>query len=625
MPAASARRAAVWQFGLALVLAALGAAACAQGPAARVPEAPAAAAAAPATTAAPVTPGPLDVLIKGGTVYDGTGGPPVQADVGIRGDRIAAIGAISGTAPTVVDARGLAVAPGFINMLSWAPVTLLADGRSQSDIRQGVTTEIFGEGTSMGPLNDDMRRRAIAGQTDIKYDLPWTTLAEYLQYLERRGVSPNVASFIGAATVRSHVLGLADVQPTPAQLDQMRELVRREMEAGALGIGSALIYAPGTYARTEELIALCQVAARYRGRYISHMRSESDKLLEAIDELIRISREAGLPAEIYHFKAVGSKNWDKMDRAIAAVERARRDGLSIGANMYLYTASSTGLSSTIPAWAHSGGAGDLYARLQDPETRARILRRDARARPDVPHALLVGFRTDALKRLIGKTLEEVARSRGRDEAETVLDLVIEDRSRITAVFFSIDEGNLRKVLRLPWVSFGSDGGSMAPEGVFLQSSTHPRAYGNFARLLGKYVREERIIPLAEAIRRLTSLPAGEPRPGPPRAARAWHVRRRRRVRSGDDRRPGHVRGAAPVRGRHAARPRQRRPRPPRGRAHRGHPGPRPLGPGQGPLRACPRMSRSAPAQPGHDEPWGAWGAMSGPPMWKSARRGCPRA
>ena len=511
MPAAAARQVAVWRLGLALVLAALGAPACAQhpaarGPAARGPEAPASAPA-PATTAAWVDPGPLDVLVKGGTVYDGTGGPPVQADVGIRGDRIAAIGTISGTAPTVVDARGLAVAPGFINMLSWAPVTLLADGRSQSDIRQGVTTEIFGEGTSMGPLNDDMRRRAIAGQTDIKYDLPWTTLAEYLEHLERRGVSPNVASFIGAATVRSHVLGLADVQPTPAQLDEMRELVRREMEAGALGIGSALIYAPGTYARTEELIALCQVAARYRGRYISHMRSESDKLLEAIDELIRISREAGLPAEIYHFKAVGPKNWDKMDRAIAAVERARREGLSIGANMYLYAASSTGLSATIPAWAHSGGAGDLYARLQDPETRGRILR-EMRARGPMSRTLLGGFRTTELQRLTGRTLEDVARSRGRDEAETVLDLVLEDRSRIAAVFFSIDEGNLRKVLRLPWVSFGSDGSSMAPEGVFLQSSTHPRAYGNFARLLGKYVREERIVPLAEAIRRLTSLPAG---------------------------------------------------------------------------------------------------------------------
>ena len=499
-----ARRVPVWRPALALVLAALGAAACAQGPAARGPEPPGAAF--PVATAAPVAPGPLDILIKGGTIYDGTGGPPVQADVGIRGDRIAAVGTISGTAPTVIDARGLAVAPGFINMLSWAPVTLLADGRSQSDIRQGVTTEIFGEGTSMGPLNDDMRRRAVAGQTDIKYDLPWTTLSEYLLHLEHRGVSPNVASFIGAATIRSHVLGLADVQPTPAQLDQMRELVRREMEAGALGIGSALIYAPGTYARTEELIALCQVAAQYRGRYISHLRSESDKLLEAIDELIRISREAKLPAEIYHFKAVGPKNWDQMDRAIAAVERARRQGLSISANMYLYTASSTGLSSTIPSWAHSGGAGDLYARLQDPETRGRILR-EMRARGPMSRTLLVGFRTPELKRLIGRTLEEVARARGRDEAETVLDLVLEDRSRISAVFFSIDEGNLRKVLRLPWVSFGSDGASMAPEGVFLASSTHPRAYGNFARLLGKYVREERIIPLAEAIRRLTSLPA----------------------------------------------------------------------------------------------------------------------
>jgi N-acyl-D-amino-acid deacylase len=451
-------------------------------------------------------PGALDVLIKDGTVYDGSGGPGRRADVGIRGDRIVAVGRIEGSARTVVDARGLAVAPGFVNMLSWAPVTLLEDGRSQSDIRQGVTTEIFGEGSSMGPINDAMRRRMIASQTDITYEVPWTTLAEYLRHLERRGVSPNVASFIGAATIRTHVLGLDDVKPTPAQMNEMRELVRKEMEAGALGIGSALIYAPGAYATTEELIELCKVAARYKGTYISHMRSESDKLVEGVEELIRISREAGLPAEIYHFKVVGQKNWDRLDQAIAAVERARGQGLRITANMYLYTASSTGLSVTIPTWAHDGGAGALYDRLRDPATRARIAA-EMRARGPMSRTLFVSFRTEALRPLIGKTLEEVARARGKDEVDTTLDLVLEDRSRIGAVFFSMSEEGLRKVLRLPWVSFGSDGGSMAPEGVFLASSTHPRAYGNFARLLGTYVRDEKIVTLPEAVRRLSALPA----------------------------------------------------------------------------------------------------------------------
>ena len=466
-----------------------------------------------AACAVPPTPSPrphgterFDVLIKGGTVYDGTGGPGRRADVGIRGDRIAAVRVLDAQAATVVDAHGLAVAPGFINMLSWATVSLLADGRSQSDIRQGVTTEIFGEGASMGPLNAAMRRRMLASQTDIKYDVPWTTLAEYLLHLERRGVSPNVASFIGAATIRTHVLGLADVQPTAAQLDEMRELVRREMEAGALGIGSALIYAPGTYARTEELIELCKVAARYHGSYISHMRSESDRILDAVAELIRISREAGLPAEIYHFKVAGRKNWHLMDRVIARVERARRDGLPIRANMYLYDASSTGLSAVIPAWAHDGGNDALYKRLEDPTTRARILA-EMRARGNETQTLLVGFRSERLRPLTGKTLAEVARLRGKDEQETVLDLVLEDRSRVTAVFFSMSEDNLRKILRLPWVSFGSDGASLAPEGPFLASLTHPRAYGNFARILGRYVRDEQVIPLAEAIRRASALPA----------------------------------------------------------------------------------------------------------------------
>jgi len=428
-------------------------------------------------------------------------------DVGIRGDRIVAIGALTeATAPTVVDAHGLAVAPGFINMLSWSTVSLIADGRSQSEIRQGVTTEIFGEGTSMGPLNPEMRRLLIAGQTDIKFEVPWTTLSEYLTYLERRGISPNVASFIGAATIRTHVLGLDDVQPTPAQLDEMRALVRREMAAGALGIGSALIYAPGTYAHTAELIEMSKVAAQYRGKYISHMRNEGTHLLEAVDELIRISREAGLPAEIYHFKAAGPKNWDKIDAAIAAVEKARREGVRVTANMYLYAASSTGLSAQIPAWAHNGGNSELFKRLADPDTHARIAK-EMRAQGPMSRTILTTFRTESLRPLIGKTLQDVAQTRGQDEVETLLNLVLEDRSRVGAVFFSMSEDNVKKILRKSWVSICSDGASMAPEGAFLLTSTHPRAYGNFARLLGKYVRDEKVISLEDAVHRLSGLPA----------------------------------------------------------------------------------------------------------------------
>jgi N-acyl-D-amino-acid deacylase len=461
---------------------------------------------APSPSAQPAPAG-LDVLIRGGTVHDGSGGPGVAADVGIAGDRIVAVGSLDGRpARTVIDATGLAVAPGFINMLSWAVVSLIADGRSQSDIRQGVTTEIFGEGTSMGPLTPAMKRRALASQTDVKYDIPWTTLAGYLRHLEKRGVSPNVASFIGAATIRTHVLGLDDVQPTPAQLDAMRDLVRREMEEGALGIGSALIYAPGTYARTDELIELCKVAARYRGRYTSHLRSEGSRLVEAVEELVRIGREAGLPAEIHHFKAAGDRHWHRIDRAIAAVEQARRDGLKVTANTYLYTAGSTGLSAQIPAWAHDGGSAALFRRLADPAQRARIAR-EMRARGPMSRTLLLGFRSDALRPLIGRTLEEVARARGLDEVETLLALVLEDRSRVTAASFVGSEDVLRKVLKQPWVSLGSDGASLAPEGVFLENSVHPRAYGNFARLFGRYVREERLLTLPEAVRRVTGLPA----------------------------------------------------------------------------------------------------------------------
>jgi N-acyl-D-amino-acid deacylase len=462
---------------------------------------------APATLGSQPEPPHYDVLISGGTVYDGTGGEPVHADVGIQGDHIVAIGALEpARARVVVNAHHLSVAPGFINMLSWATVSLIADGRSQSDIRQGVTTEIFGEGISMGPLTEAMKREIIAAQTDISYPIPWTTLAEYLMYLEHRGISPNVASFIGAATIRTHVLGQEDVQPTSAQLEAMRRLVEAEMRAGALGIGSALIYAPGTYARTEELIELCKVAARYRGKYISHIRDEGPRIVDAVDELLRISREAGLPAEIYHMKTSGPKNWSKTDQVIGMVEQARRQGLPITANMYLYTASSTGLSARIPSWAHSGGNTALFRRLQYPDTRERIAR-EMRASGPMVRTLFVRFRSERLRPLIGKTLEEVAAMRGQDEVDTILDLVLEDRSSIGVIFFGMDEGSLRKILRQPWVSFGSDGASLAPEGAFLKASTHPRAYGNFARLLGRYVREEKILTLEEAVRRLSGLPA----------------------------------------------------------------------------------------------------------------------
>ena len=449
----------------------------------------------------------FDVLIKGGTVYDGTGAAPIKADIGIRGDRIVAIGDLKNArAGTVIDARGLTVAPGFINMLSHSETSLIADGRSQSEIRQGVTTEILGEGTSMGPLTAEMKRRALDRQGDIKFDIPWTTLAEYLTYMEKRGVSPNVASFIGAGTVRTYVIGLEDKKATPEQLLQMREVVRREMEAGALGIGSALIYTPDTYASTEELIEICKEAAKYRGKYISHVRNEDEGLIEAVEELLRISREAGIPAEIYHIKASGKGNWDKMDRVIAIVNTARQDGMKITADMYLYTASSNAIDSRIPAWAHSGGDEALYARLADPVTRKKISD-EMHQRGPMARTLLVGFRPAKLKPLIGKTLAEVAAARGKDEVETLLDLVLEARSRIQVVSFTMSEDNIKKELGQPWSSFGSDASSMAAEGVFLESSTHPRAYGNFARLLGKYVRDEKVITLQEAVRRLSGLPA----------------------------------------------------------------------------------------------------------------------
>src|SRR5437660_9691827 len=461
---------------------------------------------------------PFDVIIKGGTVYDGTGGEGHVADVAIRGDRIVGVGDFaSAVTKKTIDARGLAVAPGFINMLSWSNESLIQDGRSQSEIRQGVTTEIMGEGESMGPLNDRMKARIVREQTDIKFAIKWNTLAEYLRYLEQHGISCNVASFLGAATVREYVIGYEDKQPTPQQLDQMRELVRNEMEAGALGIGTALIYPPAFYAKTEEIIELCKVAAKYKGKYISHMRSEGNQLFESFDELLRISREAGIPAEVYHIKAAGQKNWGKIDNLLSRIESGQKEGLNIRANMYTYTADGPGLDACFPPWTEDGGYPALFKRLHDPATREKIkaeVKIDSdkwenlylsAGSPD--RIILVGFKSEKLKPLTGKSLAEVAKIRGKDPIDTAMDLVAEDESRIGAVYFMMSEENVKKEIAKPWISFGSDEASQAPEGVFLKSNPHPRAYGNFSRVLGKYVRDQKAIALPEAIRRLSALPA----------------------------------------------------------------------------------------------------------------------
>jgi N-acyl-D-amino-acid deacylase len=459
----------------------------------------------------------FDVLIRDGTVYDGSGRAPRRTDIGIRGDRIAAIGELSkATGKVVVDAKGLAVAPGFINMLSWSNESLLADGRSQSEIRQGITTEILGEGWSMGPLNDAIKKRMKSEQTDIRYDIEWTSLGDYLRWLERVKVSTNVASFVGATTVREYVIGLENRKPTAAELERMGKLVEAEMKDGALGVSTALEYAPAYYADTDELITLCKVAARFKGKYISHLRSESGKLLEAIDELIRISREAKIPAEIYHFKAAGKDNWKKMADAVARVEAARREGLAVTANMYCYTAGATSLSACIPPWAQDGGEVTMRRRLRDADQRKRAVAdiRDGKGftnfyrnagSPD--NILLVSFKKAELKALQGKSLAAIAKQRDKDPIETLIDLLLEDESGIGTVYFLMTEDNVRKLVPLPWVSFGSDEASQAPEGVFLKSMPHPRAYGNFARLLGKYVREEKLLSLEEAIRKLSHLPA----------------------------------------------------------------------------------------------------------------------
>lgn len=459
-----------------------------------------------------------DVVIRNGTIYDGSGSPGIRGDVAIRGDSIVQVGRIgAGAGKAEIDATGLAVAPGFVNMLSWANESLIEDGRGQSDIRQGVTLEVMGEGDSMGPLNDAMKKEALESQGDLRYPIEWTTLAEYQEWLVRRGISPNIASFVGATTVRVHEIGYADRAPTPEELARMQTLVRQAMEDGALGVGSALIYAPAFYAKTPELVALMQAAAPYGGMYISHMRSEGNRLLEAIDELLTISREARAPAEIYHLKEAGQQNWGKLPAVIAKVDSARAAGAHVSADMYTYTAGATGLDASMPPWVQEGGYKEWAKRLQDPAIRARVAR-EMRAPTDAwenlyygtgspERILLTGFKNPALKSLTGKTLGEVARMRGKSPEETAMDLVVEDGSRVGTVYFLMDENNVRRQIQIPWVSFGSDAEAEAPEGNFLKSSTHPRAYGNVARLLGRYVRDEKLIPLEEAVRRLSALPA----------------------------------------------------------------------------------------------------------------------
>ncbi len=458
-----------------------------------------------------------DIVIRGGMIHDGIGGAPYAGDVAIRSDRIVAVAPrIEGNGAREIDAAGLAVAPGFINMLSWATESLIQDGRSQSDIRQGVTLEVMGEGWSMGPVNEAMRETALARQSNIRFPITWTTLGGYLEHLEQRGIAPNVASFVGAATIRIHELGESDVDPSPEQLDRMRALVRQAMNEGAMGVGSSLIYAPGNFAETDELVALVSEAGRCGGMYISHMRSEGDRIMDSIDELIEISRRAGAPAEIYHLKLAGRDNWGRFDEIVGRIEAARAEGLRITTNMYTYTAGATGLTAAMPLWVQEGGTDAWIARLRDPAIRARVaeeMRRPGDGWENLYHGagaegmIFTDFRNPALRHYVGRTLADVARERGTNPEDTAMDLVVEDGSRVGTIYFLMDEDNVRRKVQLPWMSFGSDSGSIAAEPPFTNAHPHPRTYGTFARLLGRYVRDEGLIPLEEAVRRLTSLPA----------------------------------------------------------------------------------------------------------------------
>ena len=447
-----------------------------------------------------------DVIIRGGSLYDGSGGPALITDLAIDGDRITAIGDLEGhRGKREINAAGLAVAPGFINMLSWANESLIQDGRSLSDIHQGVTLEVMGEGTSMGPFNDEMKQQRIDRQNDIKYDIPWTTLGEYLQHMEERGISTNIASFVGASTVRIHEMGYVDRDPNDEELESMKQHVRLAMQEGAMGLGSSLPYIPATFSTTAELVALTEIVAEHDGMYISHIRNEGDDIFASVEELINIVRDTGVRGEIYHLKVSHKRNYDKLDEVIAMIETARNEGLPVTADIYTYNASSTGLNYDLPAWVKEGGHKKLVSRLQDSAIKKHVIEETNMIPPE--DILLVSFRNEDLRNLTGKTLAEVAEMRGTPPVETALDLIIEDDSRIGTVRFTMSEDNIRKKITLPWVSLCSDSGSIAPELPFTNSQPHPRAYGSFARLLGKYVREEQVISLEDAIYRMTGLPA----------------------------------------------------------------------------------------------------------------------
>lgn len=460
-----------------------------------------------------------DTIIRHGIIYDGTGDSAYKGDIAIQKDTIAFIGDLSGAQATRdIDAKGMAVSPGFIDMQSQSMQSLLQDGRSMGAIRQGVTLEIFGEGSSEGPYTDTMQKDELREEGDIKYPVAWTTLKDYLQYLQKKGVSTNVASFVGAATVRENLLGYANKDPDSAQLEKMKTLVRQAMEDGALGIGSALIYAPGSYAKTPELIELCKVAAPYGGVYISHVRSEGNQLLQAADELIQIAKQAHMPAVFYHLKAAGKSNWDKLDPLIAKIDSARKAGLNISACMYTYTAGATGFDASMPTDIQEGGLDKWIERLKNPAIRKKVIAAMRAPSSDTwenlylgagpENIICTGFKQDSLKYLTGKRLTEIAKMRHTSPEETVIDLVIQDHSRVEVIYFLMSEENVKKEIALPYMTFGSDAPSMAPEGVFLRSSTHPRAYGNFARLLGTYVRDEKLLSLEEAIHKLCGMPAG---------------------------------------------------------------------------------------------------------------------
>ena len=459
-----------------------------------------------------------DTIIRNGMIYDGNGGEPFKADVAINADTIAFIGDLSKeSAKNEIDARGMAVAPGFINMLSWATESLIHDGRSQGELRQGVTLEVMGEGNSMGPLNPRMKELMKKGQSDIKYDVEWNTLGEYLAWLEKRGISCNVASFVGATTVREYVIGEDDRDPTPAQLDSMKLLVRQAMEEGAMGVGSSLIYPPAFFAKTNELIELCKEASKYNGMYISHIRNEGNKLFEAVDELVTIAKAANLPAEIYHLKESGKDNWWKLDSLIKIIEKARNEGLKITADMYTYHASATGLTASFPPALQDGGFDSLWHRLQRPDIRQKMktaMNTNAQDWENTYYGaggakgvLLLGFKKDSLRKYIGKTLDEVAKIRGTSAEETAMNLIVQDSTRIDVSYFSMDSNNIKREVALPWMSFCSDAESEAPEGVFLNTNPHPRAYGSFIRVLGKFSRDEKVVSLQEAVRKLSKLPA----------------------------------------------------------------------------------------------------------------------